>query len=155
MKTTYPADPRPVNRAEPLLAAAQYKTYAIASPIETHYRDATCREVDCGNYKHGWKTVLDVSKADHARTANWIRLQSGRHYTFTQVGTIVTFVFQKEQRCFTPHKVKLEREEFFLVTGGDWRGNPLNIPVRQHKPDNWVDDFANHQDKIATRIQRG
>jgi hypothetical protein len=27
--------------------------------------------------------------------------------------------------------------------------------VIHRRPDDWVDDFANHQDKIKTRLERG
>lgn len=147
---------RPLQREEPLLAAAQYKTYAIASPVTTHTKPARCDQVDCANYKLGWQTILDTSKADHARTANWIRLQSGKHFTVTQNGTLVTFTFKPGQYCFTPHRVSLQRPEFFYVAGGDWRGDPLGVGIRQHQDaGDWVDDFANHQDKLSTLVQRG
>lgn len=144
-------------RMPPNMAAHEYQTYEIASPRATHHRSASCAEVDCPNRIHGWKTVLDVSKADHARVANWIRLQSGRFYTIEQPknSTIVTFIFPSGQNCFIPHTVPLQRPELFLVKGGDWRGNPMKLPVVQHRPEDWVDDFANHQDKLATLIQRG
>lgn len=148
-------DIRPLQRAQPLLKPAQYTTFAIESPVATHTRAASCSEVDCGNRKHGWKTILDVSDPKHAKVANWIRLQSGKHYTTSQAGTVVTFTFAAGQNCFTPHRVSLERPENFLVVGGDWRGNPLQVPTRQQKPENWVDEFATHQDKIATLVQRG
>lgn len=147
---------REPQRDQPLMAAAQYKTYAIASPIETHTRRASCREVECGKRANGWKTVLDTSKPKHAKAANWIRLQSGKFFVYTQVGTVVTFTFQAGQDCFEPHRVSLERPELFMVQGGDWRGNPLNVPTRVHaNGDDWVDDFANHQEKIAILVQRG
>ncbi len=147
---------RTLQREQPLLAPAQYKTYAIASPTDTHTKPAKCWQVDCGNYANGWRTILDVSDPKHAATANWIRLQSGKRFTVAQTGTLVTFTFPAGQTCFIPHRVSLQRPEFFFVLGGDWRGNPLNIPVRQHKiGSDWVDDFATHQDKIATLVERG
>lgn len=148
-------DPILDRAVQPNMPAQNYKTYTIASPQDTHTRAATCHEVDCPNRAKGWQTLLDISQGPHARTANWIRLQSGRRFTHEQVGTIVTFTFPAGQDCFTPHRVSLERPEFFLVQGGDFRGNPSKIPVVRHKAEDWVDDFANHQDHIATVVSRG
>jgi hypothetical protein len=147
---------RQLQRATPLLHAAQYKTYGIASPVDTHTKPAKCHQVNCANYNRGWQTILDISDAAHARTANWIRLQSGRHFTVVQNGTLVTFTFPGGQYCFTPHRVSLQRPEHFFVQGGDWRGDPLGVGLRQHRDGvDWVDDFAEHQDKFAALVQRG
>lgn len=145
-----------INRMKPQAPAQYYKTYGILSPVETHYREASCREVECPNYAKGWVTKLDVSTATGAATANWIRMQSGRHYTHTQAGYIVTFLFPPGQRCFTPHKVQLGRPELFVVTGGDWRGNPMSLSEYRHKrAEDWVEDVAIHTDKLITAQQRG
>lgn len=140
------------------MPAEMYKTYEIRSPIETHYRTAKCREVECNFYLRGWVTTVDTSTELGAKQANYIRLHSGRAYEIeaTYDSPIVKFYFKPGQTCFTVHKVTLERPEFYVVREGDWRGNPRRIdPYRHSSPADWVDDFANHQDRINDRIQQG
>lgn len=144
-----------MNRITPLLPAAAMKTYEVVAPLATHYRDGTCQEVDCGANAYGWVTLVDVATDLGRRQANYIRLHSGRTFTATEVGTLVTFSFSAGQKCFAEHKVPLEREQFFRVRGGDWRGDPRRIGTVLRRPDDWVDDFANHQQTLADRLQEG
>jgi hypothetical protein len=48
-------------RIEPQLPVGATKTYSALAPLATHFRAATCEDVDCGNYLHGWKTVVNES----------------------------------------------------------------------------------------------
>ena len=41
--------------AEPLLPSGSMKTYQMAQPLKTHWRPASCEEVDCPNYLSGWR----------------------------------------------------------------------------------------------------
>jgi len=143
------------NRWMPRLPVGAVKTYEIRSPLATHWRTVTCAEDDCPNRAHGWRTALDTSRPEHAEAANWIRLHSGRSFTVEEAGPLVTFTFPPGQNCFTRHRQPLDRPEFYRVVGGDWRGNPRG-DVRQHANGaDWQDDFANHQDKLATRFKEG
>ncbi len=144
-----------LNRAEPQLPAAAMKTYSISSPKATHHRRATCAEVDCQAQLRGWATEVDVSTELGARQANYIRMKSGRAFIATEAGTIVRFTFPAGQTCFAEHLVPLGRPEFYLVRDGDWRGNPRGTSAQRHNADTWVDDFANHQQKLADRLQEG
>jgi hypothetical protein len=142
-------------RLSPQLPVHVMKTYGIVAPLSTHFRDAVCAEVSCQAYANGWKTIIDVSDAIGRQRANYIRLHSGRQFTVTEQGTLVTFTFHSGQHCFKQHKVRLEREENFVVRGGDWRGNPRQEGFQHKNAADWVDDFANHQDRIATAHERG
>lgn len=145
-------------RLSPLRPAHSYKTYSIASPISTHTGPATCAEVDCVGYLRGWTTTVDTSTDLGRRQEGFIRYRSGRHFTAERVGdTLVRFTFPPGQRCFASdsHRVSLERPELFIVRGGDWRGNPTGEFYQHKRPDDWVSDFSEHQDKLATEIQRG
>jgi hypothetical protein len=147
---------RPVFRQHPKAGPEAFKTYQISAPISSHYRDATCREVECEGWAHGFRSALDVSTELGRRQAGYIEKTAGRRYTKTQTGTIVTYDFPAGQACFrTPHKVPLEREPLFLVRGGDYRGNPRGNPTVSRRADEWVDDFATHQQGIADAIERG
>jgi hypothetical protein len=146
---------RELFRIDPKIGPENYKTYQISAPIKTHYRDATCREVDCRAFAAGFRSRIDTSTNLGARQAKYIENVAGRKFTRTVAGPIVTYDFPAGQRCFTAHKVPLEREAFFVVRDGDYRGNPRGTrPVTRRAAD-WVDDFATHQQNLADQRGRG
>lgn len=144
-----------LNRIAPRGAAGLYKTYAIAMPIKTHYRDATCAEVECEANLQGWVTTVDVATELGRKQANYIRMASGRAFTPSEAGTLVRFEFPAGQKCFAQHRIALDRPQVFSVRDGDWRGNPRGTAPVQRRPEDWVDDFANHQQKLADKMQEG
>lgn len=148
----------PFRAAEPKLPVTAYKTYEIAAPRSTHFRAATCAEADCRYHVNGWQTAVDESTDLGKQQAYYIRNQSGRRYSEDRNLTpgLTLFTFEPGQTCFAAdrHVVPLDRPALFLVRGGDWRGNPTGELVRR-SADDWVDDFATHQDKLATELQKG
>lgn len=151
---------RPINRITPNLPASAYRTFQIISPISTHWRPATCEEAECEQYARGWKSAIDETTELGQKQAWYIRKQSGRKYTESrdeQPGLTV-FTFEAGQTCFAAgqHKVPLGRPEHYLVKGGDWRGNPAGIPTRKHtKPEFWIEDFNENQDRLIRTQQAG
>lgn len=168
-------------RIVPKMPASAYKTYALSLPKQTHYRKATCQEVEqqctsllsgsiehgtavfcgeshCGPYMHGWVTYVDVSTDLGQRQAYYIRMHSGRSFTTSMVAkqeSAIRFTFPPGQQCFADHQVPLERDPFFIVRGGDWRGNPRG-EMRSHvRAADWVEDFAEHQQRIVNEIEKG
>lgn len=149
---------RRLNRMAPILPTQAVKTYQIASPAATHWRQATCLEVDCAAHKNGWKTVVDLSTQLGQKQAYYITKQSGRSFCAERAGeSLVSFTFEPGQPCFgaDKHRVRIGRPELYVVRGGDWRGNPRKERRVHTKPEDWVDDFANHQSKLADRLARG
>ena len=142
-------------RLQPQLPSTAYKTYQIAAPRATHYRKATCEEAECPQYRNGWITRIDEVTDLGAQQAHYIRKQSGRQFKEERspVG-LTTFTFAAGQPCFKAHEVPLEREPLFVVKNGDFR-QYTGTPYQHKRPGDWVDDFANHQDKIKTAIERG
>ena len=152
-------DGRAVFRVPPAMPASAYKTFQVSSPVSTHFRPASCEEAGCLAHAHGWATMCDESSDQGQRQAYYIRKQSGRLFVEarTELG-ITRFTFEAGQRCFASddHRVPLERPELYIVREGDWRGNPRGIEPRFHaRPADWVDEFANHQDRLATAIEQG
>lgn len=140
-------------RVTPALPVGATKTYTVAQPLATHWRPATCEEVDCANWRNGWKTIVNVSVDLGHRQVAYIRHESGRRFTEHREGAAVVFVFEAGQRCFSQHRVPLERDPLFLVRMGDWRGYG---PTRVHKrPGDWVEDFSENLDKVRDRQERG
>lgn len=144
-------------RVPPALPAAAMKTYQIAAPIATHWRDATCEETDCPHHLNGWRTAVDENTGLGQRQAHYIRHDRSRKHAEERQGLGVTvFTFEAGQTCFRPHRLPVGRPERFLVTGGDWRGNPLGTPPREHtRPEHWVEDMQETLDEIRTAHERG
>ena len=47
-----------MNRITPGLPVADMKTYGIRAPLATHWRKASCVEVECEGHRTGWLTVI-------------------------------------------------------------------------------------------------
>lgn len=144
-------------RIEPQGPAELYKTYRISAPVSTHFRPATCAETECLNYTKGWKTVVDESTDLGRAQARFIRLESKRKAVESKDPTGLTvFVFEPGQRCFTQHQIRLDRDPTFSVQEGDFRGNPRGGAPRIFKTaEDWRDEFAEHQETLADRLEQG
>lgn len=144
-----------MGRPDPRMGAESYKTFTIAAPLSTHFRPATCAEVACPDYLHGWRTRIEGLPAELLHAAR----TSGRRYTELPVAAGETWlVFEAGQACFraSQHRARLDKPELFLVRDGDWRGNPRGTKARLHqRPADWRDDFAEHQQGLADAIQEG
>lgn len=151
--------PGHVNRIEPRVPAHLMTTYQISSPIETHTRVAICAEVECPSWAHGFQSTVDVGTDLGAQQANYIRLHSGRHFTYVENRTLVTFTFPPGQKCFREHRVPLGRPELYVVRNGDHRGNRTgwsrSFGAGDRAARDWVDDFGEHQLKIKEATDRG
>jgi hypothetical protein len=145
-------------RPECRMRPDEMKSYRIIAPYETHFRPATCEEVNCPRYFGLWKVVCDVGTIIGLARAKYLAYQAGRKFEIhREIGSnIVEFIFPPGQRCFEQHRVRIDRPEHFVVADGDWRGNPRGTQPRIHtRAADWVDDFANHQDRLITLLQRG
>ena len=104
--------------------------HRAVSPIETHFREATCREVNCRAWLEGWETIVP----DPSEPSEFIRagkLKPARRYIErSSTPGMVTFKFFPEQKCFRQHKMRLERDPFFLKNSTSMRGT------------DWVDDLS-------------
>lgn len=144
---------RPLTRITPQAGPGAYKTYQIVQPLSTHFRVATCAEVECANHQHGWRTTVDVSTELGRQQAEYIRHASGRAFTETADRLpLVTFIFTPGQQCFGTHHEPLERDPIHIIKDGDWRDSDN---ARQVRADDWLDDFRTHQDRLNTRVERG
>lgn len=148
---------RPANRITPRMDPRYVQTFQVTAPKSTHTKPATCEDVECKAYANGWKMVLDLGTELGQRQAHYIKYSSGRSYRVeSQQDGLVTLVFRAGQPCFAEHRVRTDRPEVYRVKGGDYRGNPLRTPTRTHKkPEFWVEEFAENQDRIAEAQKRG
>ncbi len=144
-------------RIEPKLPAHAMQTFQIVAPESTHWRKASCEEVECQAYKNGWRMRVDLQTPLGQAQARYIKHDSGRKYKIIgQQDGIVELEFAPNQPCFSEHRVRTDRPEVYRVKGGDFRGNPLKTLTRVHKkPEFWVEEFAENQDRLKTQIERG
>jgi hypothetical protein len=141
-------------RIDPQTGPEAYKTYQIVAPRSTHYRPATCREVECDGYRNGFRTIVPADSLQ----AQYIRAKSGRAFVEQPGGPgLAEFSFAPGQQCFraSEHRIALDREPFYVVRDGDYRGNPFGTRPLQRRAVDWVDDFATHQQNVADARQRG
>lgn len=170
------------NRVAPGWPVQAFQTFQIASPRQTHTRPATCAEVDCDAHRYGWRTTVpaDSPQAAYIRAEcspvdaplspaaaagrRRYREVTDVHETVAGAGLpagqvlgVIVFEFPAGQTCFAEHRVKLDRPELYVVRDGDWRtsGDPTARHRQHTKPEHWVDEFATHQDNVATARQKG
>jgi hypothetical protein len=147
---------RELFRPTPRGGAELFKTYGLARPMATHWRVGTCAEVQCVNNARGWQVSIDLTTDLGQKQARYIRDHSGRKYTIVgQINSMVTLEFPAGQKCFTEHRVPLEREPICYIRGGDFRGNPMGTPSRKLRVSDWVEDFGGHQEAIKEQKERG
>lgn len=143
-----------VFRIEPVAPVQAYKTYGIKQPLSTHWRRATCAEINCAAYLNGWTTIVPVAGPQ----AQYIRARSGRRFTeVKQDAGMVEFAFPPGQTCFAAakHRAPLGRPPLFIVRDGDFRGNPSGWSMRHRRAEDWRDDLGEHQLKIVEFKKRG
>lgn len=147
---------RPINRIQPAGPPEAYKTYSVLAPPTTHFRPATCEEAECLAHANGWRTVVDERLELGQRQAHYIRAESRRKYAEHRgEDGLTVFTFEAGQTCFTRHQARLDRPEVFTVRGGDWRGSGGLGSYTHVRAEDWVEDFALHQQQITDRIERG
>lgn len=150
---------RKINRVQPKYASHLYKTFSARSPLSTHYRKATCAEVDCVGYREGF--TLSVA-ALIAEGIEYAARHSGKKFKEVEgadygVAPGKYLVFEAGQVCFDAdsHRVSLERPEFFVVGQGDYRTFNARTARQHASAENWIDDMANSLDKVRTTHERG
>lgn len=139
----------------------EYQTYQIVAPPATHFRPATCAEIECMAYLHGWKTTVDPSSDLGAKQLDYITKRSGRAFVSEKLATgLVEFTFEAGQVCFqaSTHRVRLfEKPEIFVVRQGDrrLRSGAHRRFTGLHAAEDWRDHFANHQQGLRDVLERG
>lgn len=147
-----------VNRIAPTLPPGAMQTYEIDAPLETHWRSATCQEVECAAYMQGWTSDVLPNSAEEARIQKIYdnEIRRGAITTTQTPEGFTRYHFPAGTACFRRiwHKLPLERDAIFTVRSGDWRGTDGVIRQFDTGAD-WVDSFANHQNIIKSLVDRG
>ncbi len=141
---------RPINRMPTSVPVDKMLTHAILAPVATHWRKATCAEVDCAHWRQGWglRTAgLDAASVDAAK-------RSGRRFVVEhdENGAEV-LMFGSDQPCFraSEHRVRADRPELFVMRRGDHRGNPDprgTKPLLFSGADAWKDSLGTTLDNL-------
>lgn len=134
-------------------APQDYKTFAWRAPVATHFRRATCEEVRCPQWANGWRLRVEGLEPGDLHLVK----TCGRKFTELEISaTEHWLVFESGQACFRmrTHRLRIDKPEIFVVRGGDWRGR-VGETFHHASVDDWVDELANHQDKIVRAIERG
>ena len=101
----------------------------------------SCVEAECQNNRHGFKVVLDEGEAMGRLRATYVR-QSDRRYkeSYDSDLELTVFTFPPGETCFAPH---------YTVPAYKVDGQRHTIA------DFWVEDFAEHQDRIERIVNNG
>lgn len=145
---------RPLNRIPPVGPVQGYRTFQIMAPTSTHRRKADCKEVNCPDYLNGWRVRTDSLDPQMLHTAT----HCGRKYTELHVAEGENWlVFEAGQACFraSQHSVPLDRQEIFIARDGDYRGNPTGRVRKHTRPEDWIDDMQENNEKVRERLERG
>lgn len=150
-----------LRRISPRIGPEHFRTYSIDAPLATHWRKASCEEYECDEYLNGFVLTIDPTTDLGQRQLYYVQHDRSRKGVIQQVGfDLIKVVYAPGTMCWEPkkstHRVPIGRPPFFLVHGGDWRGDPRGIGRLIHRrPVDWVDDFANNQINIAEAIRKG
>jgi hypothetical protein len=122
--------------------------------IQTHRRRVSCAAVDCDAWRNGWVTTVDPTYRHprHGWTGNdqaaYVRAAGRRFTETTRRDGVIEFTFQPGQTCFAVHESGADREPLYTRTRRDDRRV-------YDRADQWVDDFATNQDRLAVIIEKG
>lgn len=147
-----------VSRATPQLPPGAMQTFEVDAPLETHWRRATCEEVECAAYTQGWSSDVPPDSDGEIRIKQIYdnEIRRGKVTTTKTPEGFIRYHFPAGTECFRRiwHRLPLEREATFTLRSGDYRGTDGIIRTFKDGPE-WVDAFATHQDNIAQLVDRG
>lgn len=134
-------------RAQPRFADGD--KYKIDRPLATHWRVASCEEVECQNYLNGFILPIDESSDLGQRQAAYLRNSQTRHFTERHGdGGITLFVFERGTRCFAVHKLPRDEPPNFLQI------RPMQGVQRQPFVE-WAERYNDQAERINVRIRSG
>jgi hypothetical protein len=152
------------NRPTPLMGVGSYKTYSLVAPRATHHRRVSCEVYGCEPFLKGFATTALPDSEEEAtiRQACAGEIDGIRRplpaFTVTPDG-FHRYAFPPGTPCFraVAHTVHNDRPPIPIVRPGDHRGDPTGGDGRRihASTDDWVEDFAEHQDRLATAAKEG
>jgi hypothetical protein len=138
----------------PRAASNGHILHRPTDPALDFWRRATCAEVECWGYRHGFELRIDEATQLGQAQAAYLRADTSRRRAReyrNEVGLTV-FQYAPGQRCTSDsddaHRVPIEREPLYILRD-PMRGR------RQVGATQWVDVLAEHVDEFATLRARG
>ena len=129
------------------------QTFTLKRPPGAEFwRKATCEEIDCGHWRNGWETRIDISTELGQEQVAYIIKHSKRSYSMERESEdIVCFTFTPGQMCFgaADHRIAIEREPLYLHRAG------LATPRRHTRGADWMEHMHEQTDKTITLKERG
>lgn len=149
----------PLNRIMPQGPPSAYRTFRAVRPRETHTRVATCEESGCERWASEWMVALDLAQPKHRKMAeDIVRGPVKRVYRLVRLpgGQWVEFHFPPGTPCFAfqlgHHRVPIRPPEL-VAYRGDWRHQLSRTRIMRMSE--WLERFAENQDQVRTRLERG
>lgn len=120
--------------------------HQVTWPKETHWRRATCAEVDCPRYLLGWVTTVAIGSPQHDYIANELKNKE-RHAISERVGDeLMQFSYPPGQRCFgANHWRKLDRGPWLTVGSPGLEAGRLERLAME--PERWVENYNREADR--------
>lgn len=131
-----------------------YQSYVLDRPNSRRFWvKATCEEFGCSDYLYGWR--VDAALLTEQ---NWADIRD-LGYWFERLDIaegVQQVLFKAGQPCFRAahHQRQTMAEPLYLVKPGH-RGAYLGRGRRHTRGIDWVEDFSEHTDRLATRLARG
>ena len=115
-------------------------------PSRTHWRKATCREVNCSHYVNGWVTRVAPGSPQDL----YIRADTERHHTLERGEEVNFYTFEPGQRCYKSgqHRIKLDRGPWLTKNMAD---KPWALELRAMEYNRWTDEFNEEAYKANRR----
>lgn len=127
---------------------ANERAYHILRPVSTHWRPATCEEVECPEFLNGWRTRIPWG--DEALLAT-LRASGRQGLETTGIGDAEReFLFNPGQPCFRSslHRLPVDRPALYRIRDG------VRQPQRVSSQ-GWHDDLGEHLDRLRAIQEKG
>jgi len=115
------------------------KVFQATWPKSSHWRSATCQEVDCPHYLLGWVTKVVIGSDNDL----YIRADRKRRYKMVKEGDLHNYIFEAGQQCFRSeagaHYIRLERGPWLTVNALDRQ--PSRLERDAMESERWIDEF--------------
>jgi hypothetical protein len=147
---------------------AMHTNFRIRQREQDNFRPITCAQAECEAFRNGWVTIVSANMADQVRT---IARDTGRHFVEAPGGPgLVAFTFPPGQEGFKggdhDHVERIDVVQTFSKQDGhaeigvnsrrqaEWFWQPSG-DRRKLSAQTWVDDFGEHQERLAAEAQKG
>lgn len=121
--------------------------HIFAAPTRTHWRRATCEEVDCVAWREGWVVDIDTNQDPGAGQALFLRSRRDR-WRFTEEplpGNRTRFRFPAGQTCLKAAGHRIRNRDVpgvFAIAADGQRPRVVS-------PEQWTNEFGETLDRLA------